>query len=345
MKTKILDLQLPVRLRFLWMAGGLLLLGLGSSAQDFHLTQYNAAPHYFNPAKTGIFFEKDKADYNFYSDYRTQWSSFGIKPYSTFYLGYDMPFKEQFGMGGYLLSNRNGAGGMNTIQFMPSGAYRITKDENGEHLLSVGAQMGIIYNSIDPNRYTYEAQFSPDGPALFDQTAWSGEYFVKTSSLKFDAAMGVYYKYKKADWKAHPFFGYAVYHVTRPNQSFTTIEKDKLPMRWVYQLGADYEINEDVNVKPAILYMAQAKAHELNIGATGSYHLKETAYDILFGLNYRAKDAFIIQAGMRYNQHQLTFSYDINTSGLNDYTNGRGAFEVSLTLKGTKGKPMFRPKF
>lgn len=316
----------------------------GIKAQDFHLSQFNAAPHYYSPAKTGIYLD-EKADYRFYSDYRTQWRAFGIKPFSTFYLGYDMPFKKQFGIGGYLISNRNGAGGMNSIQFMPSGSYRITKDENGEHQLMVGAQMGILYNTFDPERYTFESQFSPDAPTVFDQSIYSGEYFNKISILKLDAAMGVFYNFKKADWKAHPFAGYSVYHLTRPNQSFTGVGKDKLPMRWVYEIGADYKINEDIMVKPAILYMLQAKAHDLNIGATGSYRLKESKYNILYGLNYRTSDAFIIQTGIKYNQHIIMFSYDINTSSLNDYTNSKGAFEFTLRLSGIKGKPIFSPRF
>lgn len=324
----------------------LFLIGILNSinAQDFHLSQMDAAPHYFNPALTGIYFA-EKADYRIYSDYRSQWKAFGVKPYSTFYLGYDMPFKEKFGLGGYLISNRNGAGGLNTIQFMPSGAYRITKDENGEHQLAVGVQMGIQYKSFDPDRYTYEKQFNPDAPEVFDQSISSGESFSKSSALKFDAGMGAFYKYKKSDWNAYPFLGYSVYHLTRPNQSFTGIEQDKLPMRWVYELGADWKMNEQVNIKPMILYMLMAKARELNIGATGSYLLKETKYTLLGGLNYRTKDAFIVQLGMKYDQHIIMFSYDINTSSLNNYTNGRGAFEFSLVLTGIKGKPMFNPKF
>ena len=89
------------------------------SAQDFHLSQYDATPHYFNPALTGIYFG-EKIDYRIYSDYRTQWRSLGVKPFSTYYLAYDMPFKGIDGVGGYLIHNRNGKGGLNTINFMPS---------------------------------------------------------------------------------------------------------------------------------------------------------------------------------------------------------------------------------
>lgn len=314
-------------------------------SQDFHLSQFNAAPHYFNAAQTGVYYDDIKSDYRIYSDYRTQWRSFGIKPYSTFYMAYDMPFKDQFGLGGYLVSNRNGAGGMNTIQFMPSGSYRITKDAQSEHQLSVGAQMGFLYNSFDPNRYTYETQFTPDGVAPFDPTMASGENLSKTSSLKFDAVMGVFYKYNKTNWKAHPFLGYSVYNLARPNRSLTGIMKDKLPMRWVYELGCDYKINDEVALRPTVLIMTQAKASDVTIGATGSYKLKETKYNIIGGLNYRIKDAFIIQMGMRYDQYMVVMSYDINTSYLHGYTNGKGAFEISLLLHGVKGHPLFNPKF
>ncbi len=316
----------------------------GMQAQDFHLSQVNAAPHYFNPANTGMYFG-EKADYRIYADYRSQWKSFGIKPFSTFYGAYDMPFKDQFGVGGYLISNRNGNGGLNTIQFMPSGAYRINKDKESEHQLSAGVQMGLMYKTYDPERLTYEKQFDPNASNGFDQGIASGENFSKVSMVKFDAGLGTFYKYNHSGWKAKPFIGYSVFHLTRPNQSFSGVNKDKLPMRWVYQLGADWKVNDDINVKPLLLYMYTAKAHELNIGATGSYILKETKYTILGGLNYRAKDAFIIQAGMQYDQHNFVFSYDINTSSLNNYTNGRGAFEFSVVLTGFKGKALLNPKF
>lgn len=316
-------------------------------AQDFHLSQYDATSHYFNPALTGIYFERNtmsKANYRIYSDYRSQWRSLGIKPFSTYYLAYDMPYK-LYGIGAYLIHNRNGAGGLNTINFMPSAAYKITNEIATPHNLSVGAQIGIIYRSFDPNHFTYDAQFSTDDSSGFDQSIPSGENFDKTSLLKFDANMGVFYKYKKTEWKTNPWGGFAVYHVTRPNQSLTGNTKDKMPMRWVYEAGADYKISEEIRATPMILYMLQGKAHELNIGAIGFYHMKETKYDILAGLNYRWKDALILQAGMKYEEHVITFSYDINTSYLNNYTNGRGAFEFSILLSGFKGKPLLNPKF
>ncbi|MEK6615729.1 MAG: PorP/SprF family type IX secretion system membrane protein [Bacteroidota bacterium] len=319
-------------------------------AQDFHLSQYDATSHYFNPALTGIYFG-NSANYRIYSDYRSQWKSLGIKPFSTYYLAYDMPY-QLYGFGGYLIHNRNGAGGLNTINFMPSAAYKISNEVATPHNLSVGVQLGIIYRSFDPNHFTYDSQFSTAHPNGFDPSIPSGETFEKTSSLKLDANMGVFYKYKNTQWKANPWGGFAVYHVTKPSQSLTGIKKDtagkridRMPMRFVFQAGADWKITEEIRVTSMLLYMNQAQAQELNIGAIGFYHIKETNYDVLGGLNYRWKDAVIVQAGMKYEQHIITLSYDINTSYLNNYTNGRGAFEFSILLTGIKGKPLFNPKF
>ncbi len=311
--------------------------------QDFHLSQFDATPHYFNPALTGIYFG-NKADYKIYSDYRTQWKSLGVKPFGTYYLAYDMPYKK-YGLGGYLIHNRNGNGGFNTINLMPCFAYQITDGKNSPHNLSVGAQLGIIYKNFDPNHFTFDSQFSADAPGGFDPNISNGEIWWKTSLLKIDANMGVFYKYQKEDWKAHPWAGFSVYHMPRPNQSMTKLVKDKLPMRWVMEAGADYQINDNINLTPMLLYMMQAKAHEINIGAICFYHLKDTKYDIIGGVSCRIKDAIILQTGLKYEEHIFTLSYDINTSYLSNYTGGRGAFEFSISLTGFKGQPLFSPKF
>ena len=67
-----------------------LLLNVNGIAQDYHLSHYDAAPLYLNPALTGM--SKDiRGDYRITSDFRSQWKSLGIKQYKTFYVGYDMP--------------------------------------------------------------------------------------------------------------------------------------------------------------------------------------------------------------------------------------------------------------
>ena len=315
--------------------------GWNIHSQDFHVSQIDAAPHYFNPAVTGVFLEAD-VKYRIYSDYRTQWKSLGINPFATYYLAGDMPYKisgKEIGVGAYLIHNRNGKGGLNTMQFMPSLAYNITQGKDGPHNLSVGLQMGIIYKSFDPNSFTFDNQYT--GASGYDKSLRSGENFSKTSLLRFDANMGVYYKYKNESWKAQPNIGFSVNHIPRPDQSLLGIEKDKLPLRWALQAGADWQVKDELKLTPMVFYMNQAKATELNIGALCFYKIKDKAYEVIGGLDYRVNDALVAQVGLKYGPHIFKFSTDINTSYLNNYTNGSGAFEFSLILNGIAGKSLF----
>lgn len=312
-----------------------------AGAQDFHLSQYDVATQYLNPAVTGMY-AREKGDYRIYSDYRSQWKAIGVKPFSTAYLAYDMPFHKwdrNFGLGAYLINNRTGSGHFNTLNFMVSAAYDIMNKSDGEHYLTTGLQMGIIYKSFNPDTYTYDIQYSY-AEGGFDQSIASGENFSKTSLVKFDANYGIYYKYLDKDKKAHPFAGFSIQHLTRPNESFTA-QKSRLPMRFNFYGGCDVQVDEKIKLVPKFLYMNSAKASEINLGMLMYYKIKETTYEALVGADYRHKDAVAIHAGIKQDQHVFRFSYDINTSYLNNFTGGRGAWELSLILTGEKGKPLF----
>ena len=310
------------------------------AAQDFHLSQYDAAPQYLNPALTGIYF-KAKSDYRFYANYRSQWKSLAAKPYSTSALAYDMEYKK-FGIGGLLLNNRSGIGKFNTLSFLASGAYRIADDEAGPHNLSAGLQIGLFYKSFSPDKFSYDSQYSESAPSGFDPSISSGESFAKTSLLKFDANMGVFYKYIEENKKVSPFAGLSIYHITKPNESFTD-KKVRLPMRFVGHGGADIRVNDKLKLIPTVLYMNQAKAYDLNIGLMAWYTLASTEFDVMLGADYRYKDAVVIQAGLKQGEHVFRISYDVNVSYLNAYSGGKGGIEFSLLLNGVKGQKIFQP--
>ncbi len=313
-------------------------------AQDFHFSQYDATTLYMNPALTGMYGE-EKGDYKIYSNYRSQWKALGIKPYSTASIGYDQPIRKgerDFGLGAYLIDQRAGVGQFNTMNFMVSGAYDIMHKADGKHYLTTGLQMGVLYRNFNPNSFTYDVQYDPSIGG-FDSNIPSGENFGKTSILKFDANLGIYYKYLDKAKKAHPFAGFSVQHITKPNESFTSA-KSKMPMRFNFNGGCDITVNEKLKLSPRFLYMNQAKANEITIGMLAYYKIKEP-YDILLGCDYRNKDAVIFHAGIKQDKHIFRFSYDMNTSYLNAFSGGRGAWEFSLILTGEKGKPLFKSKF
>ncbi|HXD93662.1 MAG TPA: type IX secretion system membrane protein PorP/SprF, partial [Bacteroidia bacterium] len=145
--------------------------------------------------------------------------------------------------------------------------------------------------------------------------------------------------------KFWPYIGLSLFHVNQPKENFGAAYETRLPIRWDVQAGCDFLINEKFKLTPTVLYMNQAKAWELNMGALGYYKLndsKEVRYDLIFGLNYRLQDAVIIQAGIKKDNIALRMSYDINTSYLSSYTNGKGGFEMTLIIMGKKGTPIFK---
>lgn len=308
-------------------------------AQDFHLTQYDAFSLYLNPALTGNSLEEDWS-YRIQTVYRSQWKTLPTKPYQTYGIGFDMPYK-RVGIGACILDNRSGALDFNTLNFQLSGAYFITDPKKSPHAISVGVQAGLFYKTFNYNKILFESQYDNSTGQLNSDMS-NGESFNRTSRVNFDANMGIFYKYKETKSKLNPFIGFSVFHVNMPMETFAGNDK-RLPMRFNLNGGTDIKINERWKVTPMMLYMNQAKATELNVGALVYYKLKKDAIcDLIVGLNYRVKDAAMFQLGLKYESFNLRMSYDINTSYLNAYTNKRGGYEITLQICGLKGKSLLK---
>ena len=146
----------------IYIATLILLLLQNASAQDFHLSQYDAASLYLNPGITGTGFGKGHGDYRFNADYRSQWRSIASKPFTTMYIGGDMLYKNNFGLGGYIINNRASAGKLSTLDVMTSVAHNVAIDHHHHHFLSGGAQVGLFQRSVNYSKYLYNDQYSAD---------------------------------------------------------------------------------------------------------------------------------------------------------------------------------------
>ncbi|MFN3916591.1 MAG: PorP/SprF family type IX secretion system membrane protein [Flavobacteriales bacterium] len=307
-------------------------------AQDYHLSHYDAAPLYLNPALTGMSHDME-GDFRASINSRNQWRALGTKPFTTYYAGYDMVLKkgdERFGAGGYIINNRGGIGNFNTFNFMASGAYDIIKS-GSPHVLRTGLNMGLMNKSFRFDNYSFDNQYS-NTTGDFDQSLAHNENFMSSSLFRFDAAFGVYYKYADDSKIYTPAVGIALHHVTMPKENFSDAEA-RLPIRWVAHTDCKIITNEKTFVTPKVLFMQQAKAMELNMGFNFGYKINND-FAIVPGFYYRNKDAFVADLGIQFANNMLRFSYDINNSYLSQFTGGRGAFEISLVMVGEKGKPI-----
>ena len=163
----------------------------------------------------------------------------------------------------------------------------------------------------------FDSQF--DG-RNFDGDLPSMETFTKTSRFMLDANMGVSYKSTDRTKKVNPFADAAVFHITTPNESFIGEKKSKLPMRVMGNLGARIEINREFLIEPSIIYNMQRKSSQFQPNLMAYYSVSGTPYQVLSGVSYRTEDAVIIHAGVRHNSNIFRISYDINTSGLSQYS-------------------------
>ncbi len=300
------------------------------NAQDFHLSQFDMLPLYYNPAQTGMYFGEEKMNYRFCGNYRSQWQKLQGKPYSSVGVGYDMPLK-RFGVGLLMMDHMAGISNFATYQFLLSGAYKITNESSKNHFLTAGLQLGFFQKRFSYRDLLFENQYTTlDG---LDPNLPNGETLPDLSIVRFDANMGVYYKYIDSQNRFAPSIGFSIYHLNTPNESFTGQSND-LPMRFNLVTNCDFNVNNDIVISPNLLYMYQRKATELNAGLIAGYRIAHSDYSLLGGASYRMKDAVVLHLGMKQGNNTFRISYDIVTSPLKNAGGGRGGFEMGVIYSG-----------
>jgi type IX secretion system PorP/SprF family membrane protein len=315
----------------------LLLLSIGIislqvNGQDFHLSQYDAAALNANPGMTGTF----KGDYRIHGHFRTQWSAIATRPFTTGLISFDAN-KGKWGWGAQLANIRAGTGAYNVISILPSFAWKFPIGKKREHFVTAGAQAGIFQKSIKISALNFGDEYSPYNGGEFANP--TNETFGDANQINIDANVGVMYYYAKPGVRVNPFGGITMYHVNRPTESFVSDKGNKLPFRYAAIGAARVVITDKIAVIPKVLWQYQEKASEFTFSALGHFYLESYDIFILGGGTYRNKDAAILEVGLKYGPWIGRFSYDINTSSLNNATNGRGGTELSVTYIFNKPNP------
>ena len=313
------------------------MVSMGTYAQDFHLSQYDAAPMYLNPAMTGMF----NGLYRVHGHYRNQWASVA-SPFVTTAFSYDTHLKK-FNVGAIIMNDHAGAGDFNVLTFVGSAAYDYTIDKNTKmaHHIAGGLQAGIIHKSVGtlifPSQYTSlnSKQFDPQKP--------SGVLFTNPNYILPELSLGLMYYNANDKSMINPFIGFSVFHLLSPNETFFEADNN-LPRRFVTHLGAKINLTKDIQLTPKIFIMNEGNANERTLTIMGAYYLKDSDAWIFFSPTYRTfklkeisnKDAFITTFGLKYGKFTYGFSYDFNISSLSSVSNGKGGFELSITYVARK---------
>ncbi len=318
-------------------------------AQGLHFSQFYNSPLSTNPANTGFI---PDADYRVGVTYRNQYSSIMDVPYTTYSAFGDVQlFRDRLengwvGVGGYLMGDKAGTGALTSTKAYGSVAYHQLLGYSS--LLSAGFNIGYVNKRIDPTRLKFPDQF--DGKFFDGQIATSVQ-LANTSVSYLDVQAGLNYAYFPTE-EVYINAGYSLMHANKPSESFFSDKtaQGEIPFRHTAFVNAILKVADNVIINPNVYYSNQANATEIVGGLTANYNLSEggTA-QLIGGLYYRYKDAIIPVAGFETNNLIITASYDVTTSSLSSFNNGRGAAEISIVKKGFSNnsgpKQFLCPKF
>ncbi|MFL5728274.1 MAG: PorP/SprF family type IX secretion system membrane protein [Cytophagaceae bacterium] len=325
---------------------GVLLLGMimESRAQDAAFSQYYASALYLNPALTGI-----QPYVSFSSNNRTQWRSI-VLPYVTNQISLIAPLYTKDvrrnhvgGIGFSFYNDRAGESNFKTNGFNVNAAYNLPLTASRTSFLTFGLQGGFIQKSIDFTNLQWGQQFNPYiGVQAMNVPDQSN---VKANKMYPDISTGMMFNYNSSkDYSATGFSGYAgiaAYHINRPNESLVKGLTSTLPVLYKAHLGFEVHAGKRINISPNALFIQQKNLQQINGGLYLTYlfpnQTKVLAPNfVTFGSWYRLKDAFIFSTGFGNDHYTLGFSYDYNTSSLRFNTQGRGAYEISLSIRRVK---------
>lgn len=306
-------------------------------AQDFHLTHYDAAKIYLNPAMTGMF----DGYYRIHANYRNQWNAVSRNPFQTAALSFDMPVK-RYGWGAQVMNSRAGIGNFNELSLTLSAAYDLQCDKRNIHHVAFGMSVTGVQKSVDMGRLTWNNQYAPVQNS-FDPTLPSGE---NSAQMESDYNMminaGLLYYYAKEGSRINPFVGFSASNLNQPDESFFG-NTSKLPIHYIVHTGARIGITERLVLNPRLLYMMQTNARELTYGLLANIYLPDRDAYLIAGPTIRNKDAAIFEVGLKLGQFTYRLSYDVNISTLKPATNNRGGVEFSLIYVAKRKVPVVAP--
>lgn len=329
-----------------------LLCATGLSAQDYHFSQFFAAPLTLNPALTGAF----SGTYRVAISQRSQWGQTLETPFSTTAFSADFKYyvnpkkrryKDAFGVGVLFASDRLAEFNYSVNQIMVGGAFHKALDPNTNQTLSLGFQFGVVQRNVSYDQLTFEDSF--DGTSVFVDGA-SLEELPANNYAFGDFQLGLNYAYAPKDGVA-VYVGAAIHHFNQPEQSFfaevtrgTNVEVTQtLYRRYSGYINLRLPIGRDVALSPRIYAYSQGPHLVTSAGSNLRFLLDDSngaalhlgAYvrgvgnDSGYGI-----DSAVGMFGVEYDSFLVGLSYDSGLNGLQTNRRHQGAFEINIAYLG-----------
>ena len=280
------------------------LCALQSNAQQLHqLTQYMDNQFIFNPAVAG-----SSDVINAKVGYRSQWTGLDDGPSTVYVSGHtNIADNRSVGLGLTLFSDITGP----TSRQGGQAAYAYHLPLQNNSFLGIG---------LSASFFQYRIEY---GDLIANQEADPMLLGGRQSKMTGDMNFGLYY-YGDNFWASA-----SVLQLLKREIDFLD-DAATVPLDRHYFLGAGYtfDLNSDLSLEPSFFVKSVTGIPtHVDFNARLIY---DQAYWI--GLGYRTQDAMNIMLGLDLNDaFQLTYSYDFNTTELQDY--GKGSHEISVGFR------------
>jgi type IX secretion system PorP/SprF family membrane protein len=213
------------------------------------------------------------------------------------------------GIGAYLYRDETGPTSRTGAQLAFS-KHIVSQD--GKHKVGLGLELRALQFAIDRSKLT--------GSLGSDPVLAGAE-----NKLGLDAGAGVYYSNDKLS------VGAAVSQLIQSKLELANVPNSNQGGKLYrhYNITANYRFNTGANIyliPNALVRVIEYSPSEYEFGMNVNYQ-----DNIWWGLNWRVKQAWILQAGFRLAQSVgLTYSYDYYQTPISIFSGGSGAHEIGL---------------
>ncbi|MDA7501759.1 PorP/SprF family type IX secretion system membrane protein [Chitinophagales bacterium] len=301
-------------------------------AQDFHFSQFYAAPNLYSPALTGNHGSAYRVGVINRSQFAASANQFQtIGMYADASVLQDNLVDDSWvGTGLKFYYDDAGAG---TFQsFVLGGSLAFHKAVAERVYLSFGTGFTYSHRSIDPTALIFNDQIGAEG---FDPGLLTDETFVTRNVGRIDIDAGIALSYSIDEYNQFTF-GAGFLHLNRPPESFyfqtNTSGTNLRGMRSVFHASGIIG-QRSLFVEPAILYSTERGASEMILGANAAFEINGEGR-IYGGMWYRLNESIIPVVGAEMFRFRVFVSYDLNMQSLQSAASSRSAFEVSLVHSG-----------
>lgn len=295
------------------------LLELGQ-AQDPQFSQFYANRLYLNPAFAG-------ADIcpKLTLSYRNQWPALG-KTFVTYTASVDGYVDAlQGGLGFNIMSDRQGDGALSTT--IVDGMYAYTLKVTNTFNITGGFQASLVNRNLNWEGLVFGDMIDELYGIIYRTSEQPPENQSKFYADFSAGALGFGKNY---------YFGFAVHHLSQPEESYFNSSDAVLPRKYTIHFGAKIPLEHrkykrgELSISPNFMYQRQQNFEQLNYG------LYVSRQAVTFGVWMRQNfdfhyDSFIMLIGFVQDQLKISYSYDLTISKLAKET--LGGHEVTLSYQ------------